>query len=56
MKKLKFPINTELLQDRLLDIEKSLVRLEELQKEYNSLEKFLQNKDAYGLAEHPSRT
>lgn len=55
MKKLKFPINTELLQDRLLDIEKSLVRLEELQKEYNSLEKFLQNKDAYGLVEHHLR-
>jgi len=55
MRKFKFPINIELLQGRLLDIEKSLVRLEELQKEYNSLEKFLRNKDVYGLVEHHLR-
>jgi len=51
----KYPVNTELLQDRLLDVEKSVARLEELKKGFSSREKFLKDRDAYGIVEHHLR-
>lgn len=53
--KLKYPVNTELLLDRLQDIEKSIVRLDELKKKFSTKEKFLKDKDAYGIVEHHLR-
>lgn len=52
---LKYPINKELLGTRLIEIEESIFRLEELKKEFSLKEKYLTNKDAYGIIEHHIR-
>ena len=51
----KYPINIELLENRLQDIEKSLTRLEELKKEFTSEKQFMGHKDVYGIVEHHLR-
>lgn len=49
MTKLKYSINQDMLNSRLMDIENSISRLKELKKEYNKND-FVKDKDAYGIA------
>ncbi|MBI2641009.1 hypothetical protein HYW87_00210, partial [Candidatus Roizmanbacteria bacterium] len=44
----EYPVNKELLESRLVEIEASIIRLEELQKKFSKKDDFMDYIDAYG--------